>query len=264
MSGMPLPRNATSQMQFPAQQHPHMLQGDIASMASAFISGQLGASEHTSGTGHSCLLRHGSARPCCCTTPLPQPVTERHAGRCLPAGQRARPMRQPRPARAPHHGGHHPRSSSETQSLSRTVSTAASTGAPLDSDEVPAVKSSPGTRGEQAGRASTSGADPPKGTRGPSGSGPSLEEMAKGRSQSSPLEARTSGGHGDGSPAQGTQEAPARVQSKGRQQQQQAASHEVPAASVQAGQRLQGAQGQLGQLTQQLAGMGSLEAAKNP
>ena len=28
MSGMPLPRNAPSQMQFPAQQHPHMLQGE--------------------------------------------------------------------------------------------------------------------------------------------------------------------------------------------------------------------------------------------
>ena len=183
-------------------------------------------------------------------------------------------MRQPRPARAQHHGGHHPQSSSETQSLSRTVSTAASTGAPLDSDELPAVKSSPGAGREQAGRASIPGVDPPKGTSGPSASGLSLEEMATGRPQSSRLETRSSGGNGDGSPAQGTQEAPARLQSKGRQE-QQAASHEVPAAnvpaaslevpaaSVQAGQRLQGAPGQLEQLTHQLAGVAPLEDAKD-
>ena len=171
-------------------------------------------------------------------------------------------MRQPRPARAQHHGGHHPHSSSETQSLSRTVSTAASTGGPLSSDELPAVKSSSGTRREQAGRASIPGADLPKGTRGPSAAGPSLEEMAKGRPQAPSPEARSSGGNRDGSPAQGTQEAPAGLQSKGRQQ-QQVASHEVPAASVQAWQRLQEPKGHLEQLTQQLAGMAPLEEAKD-
>ena len=207
-----------------------------------------------------CLPNHSSVRPCCCNKPLPWPRTERHAGWCLPAGQRARPMRQPRPARAQHHGGHHPHSSSDTQSLSRTVSTAASTGAPLDSDELPAVKSSLGARGELAGRASIPGVDLPKGTGGPSASGPNLEE--KGRPQSSQLETRSSSGNGDGSPAQGAQEAPARIQVKGRQQ-QQAASHEVPAGSVQAGQKLQGAPGQLEQLTQQLAGMAPGEDAKD-
>ena len=171
-------------------------------------------------------------------------------------------MRQPRPARAQHHGGHHPHSSSETQSLSRTVSTAASAGAPLDSDELPVVKSSSTTRGEQAGRASILGADLPGGTGGPSASGPSLEEKAKGRQQASPLQARWSGGDGDGSPAQGTQEAPAKSQSK-EHQQQQAASDDAPAASVQAGQRPQGAQGQLERVTQQLTGMALLEDAQD-
>ncbi len=57
MSGMPLPRNATSQMQFPAQQHPHMLQGDIASMASAFSNAQAGARKHPSGTALSAAPR---------------------------------------------------------------------------------------------------------------------------------------------------------------------------------------------------------------
>ena len=64
MSGMPLPRHATSQMQYPAQQHPHMLQGDIASMASAFIVGQLGARTPPSGTAYSL----------CCATALQGPI----------------------------------------------------------------------------------------------------------------------------------------------------------------------------------------------
>ena len=64
MSGMPLPRHATSHMQYPAQHHPDMLQGDIASMASALTVGQLGARTHPSGTAYSL----------CCATALQGPI----------------------------------------------------------------------------------------------------------------------------------------------------------------------------------------------